>query len=128
MFRPNLPACGVQCLSTTSVCYSLRRVQETHRRPITGYALRRVTEVLYHLRSGLIPSLATQTYPFLLSPSPLAQASLPMAVVLLWLRFYSRLTSLWGVRYTSLLGGCLLFGLGGGVCSASRRIVPQYLS
>ncbi len=38
-------------------------------------------------------------------------------MLLLWVRFYSRLITFWGVRYTSPSGGRLLSGFGGGVCS-----------
>ncbi len=68
--------------------------------PIARSTLRRVTGVPDHLQGGLVALLATQTDYLLLSTSPLGQAYLTRAVLLLRFRFYIRHIPLWGVRYT----------------------------
>ena len=57
------------------------------------------------------PTLFSSLHP------PSEQTSLTRVVLLLWVRFYSRLISLWDVRYTPPSGGRLLSGFGGSVCS-----------
>ncbi len=61
-------------------------------------ALRNVTEVPHPLADGPVALLAIQRNSVLVSKSPFGQASLTRPVLLLQLRFYSRLISLTGVR------------------------------